>query len=524
MTNVPDPGESPGNSPKPIKPLAPKRGAFPTPKSEIEKAKSQMPVQSPKRGAIPTPRSTLAAAAPYSAPPGAPPSFIVIPKQLSMWGNDVHGDCVTAEEAFAKAYNNPEIFISDDDVIAWATKHGVLEGANLAQVMTSMQNDGFPEGSFTYDDGTYLSVDWTNAGTLQSAISQGPVKIGIAADQLDATWQSASGQSGWFATGYHDDANEDHCTALCGYGSISWLAQQFGVQVPAGIDGTQAGYAMFTWDSIGIIDVPSMIAITQEAWLRQPTTVIRNGSPTLAVITNVGNVYGYAAANNALEPIFEFSGAKIGYNPQDRFMMATSDRLFVTNNGNVFGATIDVAQRSIGPVAEYTGTRIGYNPQDRFMVAGDGTLFVITNTGDVWWTGIDFSGDTLSPVSHLGGSKIGYNPQDRFMVAIGPAHMLAVITNTGDVYGAVIERTPGVVGVPQSLGPIIHFTGSKIGYNPQDRFMVMSEQNNTLFVITNSGEVFGAAVDTASYNIGPVIPYPGAIIGYNPQDRFMVAV
>ena len=48
-----------------------------------------------------------------------------------------------------------------------------------------MQDGGFPDGPLTYDDGPYYSVDWTNAGTLQSAISQGPVKLGIAADQLE---------------------------------------------------------------------------------------------------------------------------------------------------------------------------------------------------------------------------------------------------------------------------------------------------------------------------------------------------
>jgi ATP-dependent phosphoenolpyruvate carboxykinase len=241
----------------------------------------------------------------------------------------------------------------------------------------------------------------------------------------------------------------------------------------------------------------------------------------LVVITNAGNVYGTDVIGGVgLSPIYEFSGAKIGYNPQDRFMMVTSDTLFVTNNGNVFGAGIDVRNRNMGAVDEYTGTRIGYNPQDRFMVAGDGVLYVITDTGDVWWTGTG-QGTTLSPVSHLGGSKIGYNPQDRFMVMIGG--MLAVITNTGDVYAGVVETSPGFIGVPQSLGPIIHFSGSKIGYNPQDRFMVMSERDNTLFVITNSGEVFGAAVDIGSYSIGPVIQYTGARIGYNPQDRFMVA-
>ena len=231
-----------------------------------------MPVQSLKRGATPSPRSALAAAMPHVASIAAPPNFIVKPQRISMWGNDVHGDCVTAEEAFAKACNNPEIFISDDEVIAWASRHDVLEGAYLTQVMTWMQHDGFVDSSYTYDDGPYLSVDWTNAGTLHSAISSGPVKIGVAGDQIEDAWRTTGGESGWCGTGFHTDDNEDHCVTLCGYGSMSWLAQQLGRQLPPGIDGTKPGYAMFTWDSIGVIDVPSMTAVTHEAWLRQPTT------------------------------------------------------------------------------------------------------------------------------------------------------------------------------------------------------------------------------------------------------------
>src|SRR3954447_21593205 len=137
-----------------------------------------MPDQTLKRGALPSPRHALAAATPYPAEVAAPANFLVKPAKISMWGNDVHGDCVTAEEAFAKACNNPEIFISDAEVIAWATRHGVLEGAYIAQVMTWMQNDGFADGSFIYDDGPHFSVNWADAGTLQSAISRGPVKIG----------------------------------------------------------------------------------------------------------------------------------------------------------------------------------------------------------------------------------------------------------------------------------------------------------------------------------------------------------
>jgi hypothetical protein len=237
-----------------------------------------MPSKLP-RGAIPTAKSVLAAAKPYAASIGAPPNYITIPAQISFWDNYNYGDCVTAEEAFAKACNNPEIFISQDEVVAWATANGVLNGAQLPQVLQLMQSGGFQQGRTTYEDGPYFSVNYQNAGTLQSAIASGPVKLCVAGDQLDTTWWAAGGsqsggKSGWFAVGYTDDSNYDHCVSLCGYGTISWLAQQPNVSVPSGIDGTKPGYALFTWDSIGIIDWPSVQAITTEAWLRQPTTVV----------------------------------------------------------------------------------------------------------------------------------------------------------------------------------------------------------------------------------------------------------
>jgi hypothetical protein len=43
MTNMSDSGTAPSDPPKPIKPPTPKRGAFPTPKSEIEQAKPYIP-------------------------------------------------------------------------------------------------------------------------------------------------------------------------------------------------------------------------------------------------------------------------------------------------------------------------------------------------------------------------------------------------------------------------------------------------------------------------------------------------
>jgi len=226
------------------------------------------------RGAMPSPRYRLAAAMPHAIVGPTPPQKLYDPTTLSFWGNNQYGDCVTAEEAFAKACHVPEIFISDQEVEAWAKQHNVLNGATLVDVLDWMVTKGFVQGGHTYDDGPHVAVNWTNAATLQNAIAHGPVKIGIAANQLETVWQNHP-KNGWFATGFKQDDAEDHCVSLCGYGTFAWLASELKVQVPPGIDGATPGYGMFTWDTIGIIDNPSMLAITHEAWLRNPTTVVK---------------------------------------------------------------------------------------------------------------------------------------------------------------------------------------------------------------------------------------------------------
>lgn len=226
------------------------------------------------RGATPSPRSRLAAAMPHVIVGPTPPQLLYSPSKLSFWLNNQFGDCVTAEEAFAKACHVPEIFISDQEVETWAKQHNVLNGAILVDVLDSMMTDGFKQNGQTYDDGPHVAVNWTSQAILQNAIAHGPVKIGIAANQLETVWQSHP-KNGWFATGFKPDKAEDHCVSLCGYGTFAWLASQLKVQVPAGINGATPGYGLFTWDTIGIIDNPSMLAITHEAWLRNPTTITK---------------------------------------------------------------------------------------------------------------------------------------------------------------------------------------------------------------------------------------------------------
>jgi hypothetical protein len=239
------------------------------------------------RGAIPSPRSVLAAATPHAPDPNisVPPSFLAWPIQMAYWNNYIYGDCVSAEEAFAKATAAPQTFIPEATVVAWATSNGYLNGATLTGVMTTMQTNGFPVGGEKYNDGPYLAVDWTNPAILQSAIfSHGPVKIGVGADdfQGNANGCVTPGTSGWAMYNYPKNAPEDHCVSLCGFGTLGELVglfkqQNVTVNVPNGMP-TGLCYALFTWNSIGIVDEQSMLNMTYEAWIRNPVTIIEDGN------------------------------------------------------------------------------------------------------------------------------------------------------------------------------------------------------------------------------------------------------
>lgn len=226
------------------------------------------------RGAKPSPRPRLAGATPHRIVGATPTQFLWSPVQLSFWYNQIYGCCVTSEEAAAKsAYS--KVFIPDDVVLAWATANGDLNGDTLIDVLDKMQVSGFPLNGNLYNDGEPNAVEWTNEAMLQNALAQGPVKLGVAADQLESAVPDPP-TNGWLAQNFAADQNLDHCVGLLGFGPVGWMAAGIGCAVPSGVEPSKNLYTMFTWDSLGFIDFASLCAITGEAWVRNPTTVVKS--------------------------------------------------------------------------------------------------------------------------------------------------------------------------------------------------------------------------------------------------------
>jgi hypothetical protein len=232
-------------------------------------------------GAKPTPPDVLQELPTYCPLHEAPPDFAIVPQKLDFWGNDRFGVCVTSEEAFNKACWSPEIFITAENVIAWAKAHGVLNGATLTEVMDAFKDDGFRVPGQLYNDGPYATVRYADLPTLKNAIAvgtegRGSVKIGIMSSALPAL---AGNQQGWYAFGPGKRGPQDHCVGLCGSGTAGFLFDALGIPLPKGVDRNKADcLLLFTWSTLGIVDHAWLKAACSEAFLRTPSTV---GDPPL---------------------------------------------------------------------------------------------------------------------------------------------------------------------------------------------------------------------------------------------------
>ena len=256
------------------------RGAFPIRRSELAASEPYRPEAGAEifvpSGEFPTPNQELAAAEPYRASGAAPESFIAWPIKIGFWGNDKVSNSSWAEEALAKACAEPKVSIPTDVVLFTSRECG---SSNFAAFM---QTHGFRMDRKAYLDGPFNSIDWTNAAALNGAIANvGPVKIGVASANLASGRQGqvTPGTSGWAIYGLPADQPENHCASLCGYGPLAALVDLFerhkvNVNLPSGMP-TGLCYAMFTWGSIGIVDQRSLMNITGEAWVRNPTTIVK---------------------------------------------------------------------------------------------------------------------------------------------------------------------------------------------------------------------------------------------------------
>jgi hypothetical protein len=256
------------------------RGAIPTPRSELAASEPYRPEGAPEifvpSGEFPTPNHEIAAAQPYKPVAAPPETFIAWPIEIGSWGNGEASNSSWAEEAFAKACAQPKVFIPANVVLLTSRECG---SSNFSAFM---QTRGFQMERKAYLDGPFYSVDWTNLQALHGAIANvGAVKIGIASVNLasGAHGHVTPGASGWAMYGLAAGQPENYWASLCGYGPLAGLVDLFAqrdihVNLPQGMP-TGLCYAMFLWGSIGIVDRQSLMNITGEAWVRNPTTIIK---------------------------------------------------------------------------------------------------------------------------------------------------------------------------------------------------------------------------------------------------------
>jgi hypothetical protein len=217
----------------------------------------------------------------------APANYGVLPPKMSALGNNKYGCCVSSEEfarlqVYSVMRNLPEVTPTDDECISFARQHGLLNGADLSNVMDIAARDGTTIGGTVYKEGPPQSVDWTKFEVLCPAIYTGPVKIAISAGPIENA--GAGSRNGWVLTGQRRNKATNHCVGLWSFGTAQFLADlmhtTYNVSVSLGSLGPQAPcVVLYSWGTVGIVDMPSLSNITDEAYVRGPT-VLPDFAPT----------------------------------------------------------------------------------------------------------------------------------------------------------------------------------------------------------------------------------------------------
>ena len=226
------------------------------------------------------------AAGPWHKAAAYPPTWSIVSPKNSMFLNDRDGDCVLAGEcvninAHWYLMTGQPIIISDAEVQSYGANHGILNGADLLQVvgmMSASNSDGLTYSSGTtttmYCDGIGTAVNQQSRDAVCSACysCSGSLKMGVAGDDLSRI--GAGNANGWYL-GSASSNNIDHNVEMLGYGPASYCFGVLNVPIPAGVDPTQFCYLVNTWSTIGVVNAP---VVETSGWcdeidMRTPTSV-----------------------------------------------------------------------------------------------------------------------------------------------------------------------------------------------------------------------------------------------------------
>ncbi len=229
-------------------------------------------------GTFPSQNYELAEAKSYKAIQDYPDPFLmdIGDVDLDFWKPGDLNNSFWIEESFAKFCAKPHIQLPKELVLETIDKCGTMN------VSEFLQTEGFQLNGKKYLNGTFQSINWTEPNLLKSAIYQyGPIKIGVASNDFlsNSKGMVTPAVNGWAMYNYPSGLKADDWASICGYGQLNKLINQFAtkgiaVNIPEGMPEGLC-YAIFVYNSVGIIDEQSLVNMTNEAWVRTPVTIIK---------------------------------------------------------------------------------------------------------------------------------------------------------------------------------------------------------------------------------------------------------
>jgi hypothetical protein len=141
---------------------------------------------------------------------------------------------------------------------------------------------------------------------------------------------------------------QDHCVSLCGYGTLADLVALFaerGVTITVS-PGMPAGtwYALFTWNSIGIVDRQSLLNMTYEAWVRVPVTTVAQIPTFYLTAQGSDGIWTFDQTVQTTPAQLPSTGG-LGF----RSMAAVDDIFYLTTQGSDGIWTFDLTSQTTRP-------------------------------------------------------------------------------------------------------------------------------------------------------------------------------